>query len=72
MGTEIKLPIAPDVDEAECYDAGYSSIDDGPDESNCHCKFFTTPNRTAAWERGRNKAVGELLQENRLVQNQAE
>ena len=42
----------PELSEEECYDAGYSSVVDGADTDNSHFKFFTTPERTAAWERG--------------------
>jgi len=46
------VPIIEDVSEEECYDAGYSCVEDGPDLVNCHFRFFQTPERTAAWERG--------------------
>lgn len=42
--------------EEECYDAGYDSVENGPNIENCHFKFFATTTKTAAWERGAHDA----------------
>lgn len=53
------------ADEAEATqlkrteDAGYDAGKNGPNGENCHFRHFATPERTAAWERGRDRAKAE-------------
>ena len=36
----------------QAYEAGRSSVIDGPNQTNCHCRFFRKPALMKAWERG--------------------
>jgi len=41
------------ADERDCFDAGVNYANNGANNSNCHFKFFTSKERTKAWELGR-------------------
>ena len=43
----------------KAYEAGRSSIIDGPDTTNSHYRHFLTPELTAAWDRGMKDAAWE-------------
>ncbi len=36
----------------ECYEAGVDAKKNGGNINNSHFRFFTSPDRTKAWERG--------------------
>lgn len=42
------------------YEAGYDSEENGSSIRNCHFGFFSTPQRTKEWERGRIAAKTSL------------
>ena len=35
-----------------CFEAGFSSVKDGPNTENCHFGLFATKEMTKAWEAG--------------------
>ena len=37
----------------KCYSAGYDAGKNKPNEINSHFRFFSTPEKTKAWERGK-------------------
>lgn len=44
-----------------CNAAGYDAGINGPNEDNCNHKFFSSPEFTAAWLKGKNKAEDEKM-----------
>lgn len=44
----------PSGDELQrAYEAGRDAAINGPNTTNCHFRFFSSPESTAAWERGK-------------------
>lgn len=44
----------------EAYDGGYDCGLYGPNEKNCHCRFFDVDENRAAWEEGKFDAEHSL------------
>lgn len=42
------------------FDAGWDSVEKGPDTENCHFAWFTTKERTKEWEKGHEEAKKRL------------
>ena len=53
------LALASNTTEAEAHEAGRSSVIDGPNQTNCHFRYFRTQAFTAAWEQGAAEAAKE-------------
>ncbi len=45
------------AEQDSAFRAGYNAGVNGPDLGNCHFYFFSTPEKTKAWEKG--KALGD-------------
>lgn len=43
-----------------CYNAGYDAGKNGATIDNSHFKFFTTPERTKAWEKGKEAGANDI------------
>lgn len=61
---KIKTLIIGTVDENDAYKAGFDCSIRGPDENNCHHKFFRSKSLTKAWETG--KLAGEMVKKNTI------
>ena len=41
------------VDDQAAYNAGLDCANNGPNDDNCHFRFFSRPSLTQAWQRGK-------------------
>ena len=46
----------PTSNEKICFAMGYDCEMNGADEKNCHFSLFSSPEKTKAWESGKEKA----------------
>lgn len=51
-------------EEQMAYDAGYSAGIDGADTTNCNFSIFSTPEKTKAWEAGKQNGDAEAKESN--------
>lgn len=47
------------IDRQHARELGYDCGKNGPNTRNCHFAIFSTPENTAAWERGMREAESE-------------
>lgn len=47
-----KLLNFPTYTEQQAYEAGKDCAVNGPNTSNCHFRYFSSPEKTKAWEKG--------------------
>jgi len=60
-GTTENLFDVPPKTEHAAWFAGYDCGEKGANKENCHFSFFTTPNLTKAWERGKKAATRDIV-----------
>jgi len=61
-----RIASIPSSSERQCFEAGYDSVVNGANETNCAFWLFSSKEKTAAWEAGRKAACESQAAQHRV------